>query len=806
MFRFSFVLLLLAVSARSLSVSSPCPCTRGDSSLRFTVDSGAGSAILSNGFLCVHVVPGRLKGIYADYDGVGEWGKNVLSDGGMTVKREDSSGAVYSSGNLKPGQVALGVVSNDTEKGATLKMLNIVDVYDSPAMLENWTFALAPASRTLQFHAEGGMLKTVEAKFVSRQYHLAPTSLYAWFDGGVVQMKNAAGEADFYISDDTLKRFYALGGSGSGEKAVGNYSFDWAIGSESKSTPRQFSLLSSSSGTPYWSGLQEVLAGGVLDPKSPLMDNWRDGWESVPDSTLKQSSAWDYSVSIAANDLDFPVGTLTPGKNLCANDIHALMIGIYASPAGNLCTHTNEVRPGVAVGQMATSIALPVRGYNDTYNYFDPDNYLATSALSWSNEHYLQEQVRTVLERSGAFLKPNGQLPHHFVGIKPVYQALSGEIQTGPNVFWILSCFNYAKASQNFSWLKGYMPTLRLASQFLFSLIDQDVSLAKVPGSLMIDVFLRSNFTSDTNAQLVGFFQEFADAEDYIGNATGAKALRSLAARIKSSMNKFLWASKASGDDHFVTQWNGPDDNTVRDFVDYDSNLIAAAHGVVDTDRASRLLKRIDTGGQCRASATFVSERYYGPTDTTGAPHGNVGDSWCAMGRIAWFDALSRKRYGDVDGFYDHILNPLQQLLISHTWMRERLHCDGTQELNRTEAYFEYPAVVSMLLREVKYGIDIGYRTVSISPFGISEYNYHVGSVHVDFSPSEVVLELPGDKSVSSYSLHGVAKSTEFTIVVSGDKCPNSGKNDESKSSDSDGNLTFLAPQGFGCVVTCKAG
>ena len=61
------------------------------------------------------------------------------------------------------------------------------------------------------------------------------------------------------------------------------------------------------------------------------------------------------------------------------------------------------------------------------------------------------------------------------------------------------------------------MPTLRLASQFLFSLIDQDVWMAKVPGSLMIDVFLRSNFTSDTNAQLVGFFNEFADAEEFVG-------------------------------------------------------------------------------------------------------------------------------------------------------------------------------------------------------------------------------------------------------------------------------------------------
>ena len=102
-----FALLFLAVFARSIFASSPCPCTRGDSSLRFTIDRGAGSAILSNGFLCAHLVPGQLKGIFADYKGVGNWGKNVLSDGGMTLKREDSTGAVYSSGNLKPGQVAL---------------------------------------------------------------------------------------------------------------------------------------------------------------------------------------------------------------------------------------------------------------------------------------------------------------------------------------------------------------------------------------------------------------------------------------------------------------------------------------------------------------------------------------------------------------------------------------------------------------------------------------------------------------------------------------------------------------------------
>lgn len=38
-----------------------------------------------------------------------------------------------------------------------------------------------------------------------------------------------------------------------------------------------------------------------------------------------------------------------------------------------------------------------------------------------AGDPYLQEEVRRVIERSGEFLLPSGQLPHHFVGTKPVY-------------------------------------------------------------------------------------------------------------------------------------------------------------------------------------------------------------------------------------------------------------------------------------------------------------------------------------------------------------------------------------------------
>jgi hypothetical protein len=168
------------------------------------------------------------------------------------------------------------------------------------------------------------------------------------------------------------------------------------------------------------------------------------------------------------------------------------------------------------------------------------------------------------------------------------------------------------------------MPTLRHASSFLFDLIDPVLGLINAPGSLYIDVnhpnpplpppptspalqvFIRGNFTSDSNAMAVIFFREFAAAETAVGNSSGATALLQvvhnitsdfacclttpqLADRISAAMNAHLWH-----EDHYVTQMN-PDGST-RDFVDYDSNLIAVAAGVATAERAALVLRRIDGG------------------------------------------------------------------------------------------------------------------------------------------------------------------------------------------------------------------
>ena len=46
--------------------------------------------------------------------------------------------------------------------------------------------------------------------------------------------------------------------------------------------------------------------------------------------------------------------------------------------------------------------------------------------------------------------------------------------------------------------------------------------------------------------------------------------------------------------------------------------------------------------------------------------------------------------------------------------MHERYGCDGTMQTNRTAAYFEYPSTVAILNREIRYGIEIDFKKVTV--------------------------------------------------------------------------------------------
>lgn len=65
-----------------------------------------------------------------------------------------------------------------------------------------------------------------------------------------------------------------------------------------------------------------------------------------------------------------------------------------------------------------------------------------------------------------------------------------------------------------------------------------------------IDVFIRTNFTSDTNAMIVYALNEMADLEDFFGFTQKAAQYRQMATTIVSAMNKLLLLS-----DHYITQY-----------------------------------------------------------------------------------------------------------------------------------------------------------------------------------------------------------------------------------------------------------
>jgi hypothetical protein len=767
-----------ANTLRSLCSSS----TGSEGSALFFNDS---FAVVSNGYVCgvFSFVRPSLAFLAADPAGSANYGTNALAGDGVSIEVQGASGQISSSVNTGACARSMGltIVSN-TSQLVSITIHNIGDSCPNGTVFEDWTLSLAQGSPKLVLAASGVTTQNTYATVIRRAVAMKGSSIYAFFERGVVQMRDNQNElASIYPSADTVGRVYSLGGCCDPLHSAGNVSLSIVRTPTnctfSGSSPNVAIVSNDLSFASYYTAFHDNI---VADPKQVLLDMWGAGWLIAPRRNIPAGVTWQSSMSLAPNAYDFPTlpGSVLPEgqwhklANIPTADLHAMLTGIFASIVGNLFTHDNEVQPGYRVGQIATTIHRPDVGYSNTYNYFDPDNYFGTFALLSSNDDYLQHEVQRVLERSGDFLNSKGQLPHHFVGVVPTYQALSGATQTGPNVFWILSCLNYVKYSGDIAWLEKYMPTLRNASSFLFDMIDPQMHLLKCPGSLYIDVFIRNNFTADSNGMIVGFFQEFADAEALLGNESGATLLRGLSEQVAAAMNTALLANTS---DHYVTQRNP--DGTIRDFVDYDANLISLAHGVpVSSGLAQRIMSRID-GGRCtRGRATFVSEKYYGPQDCT---NGNIGDSWCAMGRNGWFDALTRKRFMDLATFNNLILDPLIGDVRRWTWLWERYACDGTPQLNRTVAYFEYPAVTSIMISYIRYGIQPGLQAFTIDPFlpnpvdENTNFSFSVGHTVVQFSQAMLQLKLPKvtttDGSMTrNLTVTQLTPATGYSITTSG--------------------------------------
>ena len=114
------------------------------------------------------------------------------------------------------------------------------------------------------------------------------------------------------------------------------------------------------------------------------------------------------------------------------------------------------------------------------------------------------------LKNSG--VKPRtGQLMHHFINLEPTYESIATSEQLGPNIFWTLSAIRYASITNDPEWLRKMLPFFELSTRFLASFYDEDQGLLLVPGPLWIDVLVRENYTSDSNAIAPYTFRQLAE-------------------------------------------------------------------------------------------------------------------------------------------------------------------------------------------------------------------------------------------------------------------------------------------------------
>lgn len=732
----------------------------------------------------------QISGIFGDFQGQGNFTKNVLASA-MSLQID---GAKELKLKTAP-QLQLSIGEDRASLQAKVTRGNVD---------EEWTFDVSDVSREIKVHIRGSASEDIKSAFLNYGIFVTSPSLYGLFsnNGGALQMM---GKSESCLgSQDVLERAYFLGDGSALDVIVHSSTANTVVFHSNSGNPKAAST--------FQSGLEFQVAGGTYPNLSKKMLNaWgTQCWDKTPTATVSKGTSWELELGLVPNNFNFPayiVRDLKPNAPVGGESsnlesffsLQTYLTGAYASPAGCLQSYYEDQR-----GIIAPTIAHPDIGYSPDTNFFDPDNFLTLSAMMYTGDALLLREVQAVLERTmqtmcglgtntdtfycaqnrqrlrheplhmqhhrkQALHSPNyaanaraGQLMHHFISLQPTYESIAGSEQLGPNIFWTLAALRYVGISGDSAWALKVFPFVDLSTKFLVSFVDPAVHLVDAPGPLWIDVLVREQYTSDSNAMMVPVLREIADFYEYVAKVSNTKNvalqtvtsasaddliafandLRNLAQQITVAINDKLWAPSK---DHLVTQLNK--DGSTRDFVDYDANLIAIAAGIISPDQIPQVLQRIDSGVNTHIRATWCSEvAYTGDACDCYIVGGSVcGDSVVTLARIGWVDGLARYRTGDATTIRDVLLRPLQDDLVRDTWLSERYDAAGNQI--RTTFYFEYPALVTILLREVVFGIHLHPHAVDIRPLETqARYLYQLGEVLVDYqhAPAAVRLSLPG--------------------------------------------------------------
>ena len=683
----------------------------------------------------------------ADHSGKRNFGFNLLADAGVRFDEGEASAADATRVELlEPGpqRITLRLAWTPRASGD-----------GDPAAL---TLSLGAAERGV--HVAIGFPMSPQGMADQRvRIMLRQWMLLGIFDRGVVQY--VAEQRKAFISRDRLRLFYTM------DRAYGSV----AITPDEENGIRESTLLS---------GDGTFATGIELRPQ--VSQATTDGWIALPPSApaiaalpIPQPQQWKrqkqtVALAIYANDLAFPAHhaeNMIAGSNQAERDSAAYFAAVYGSAAGVL---GSDAEPGSAYPTLAT----PDRPYGDAFNFFDYDEWPTVTTLSYSGDALLQAEARKILERSEAGLRADGQIPHHFEHGAPTYISIAKSNQTGPNIFWVLAASEYAAGSGDEAWLRAHYAHLRQATDWVLAKYDPAHKLLRADGPLFIDVFRRSGYTLDTNVMALYLLERMAEVAAFCDDAQSVQRYREMRHNLYLGIRDQLW----NGNDHFITQRN--QDGSTLDKVDYDGNFAALAFDVLDPENARKLLHRLDAGAQTHPGmrGTWVSERRYEKEDCYG---GNDGDSDVAMARIWWLDMATRVRTRDQKTF-TALLDNLEPDLLRDIWMPERYDAGGLPAHN--SYYHEYPEIISMVLREMRYGVHVGMMEVTIHPFDAANSDIRLGILRATYSRDAVTIRVPGS-SMRDFNAGGLRPGVRYKISTG-----------ESVTTDSEGTVRFRARAG----------
>lgn len=290
--------------------------------------------------------------LYGDFKGLGGYGENLLAAGGLRLERENADGSVVS-GITNKLRTKYDAVHTDEGSCSEIQFPRVVDDSVNPTVEESWKFTLCTGDRTLRFESSGSVIAnhaSVQIRSIRHALYATPLSTTAFFDQGVVQIKNAKPTYSHFASSDRMQRTYVMGGLGA---------IDVLRPQATGGLQDQVVLLNSAPGTEgvaFTSGFQEILVGTFSH-----RDYWVAGSSASDAQTIAQTNTtkWSREWLISPNNRNFPSAQLPAGSvnNMDNSDnLEALMTGIYGSSVPCLCTYPNEVTNDFQVAQIATTL------------------------------------------------------------------------------------------------------------------------------------------------------------------------------------------------------------------------------------------------------------------------------------------------------------------------------------------------------------------------------------------------------------------------------------------------------------------